>query len=122
VAIASRSDEGAIDRSDWYDVVEAKRATLRHTRPTRISFMQLIIRGTLRASTSARDRSKPSPNSLSFLMLTAPPTWSIDSSGPRPVLLSPHDPNTLYHAGERLFKTTDGGVRWQAISPDLTAQ
>jgi hypothetical protein len=35
-------------------------------------------------------------------------------------MLSPHDPNTLYHAGERLFKTTDGGVHWQAISPDLT--
>jgi photosystem II stability/assembly factor-like uncharacterized protein len=37
-----------------------------------------------------------------------------------PVLISPHDPNTLYHAGERLFKTTDGGVHWLAISPDLT--
>ena len=31
-----------------------------------------------------------------------------------------HDPETLYHAGEVLFKTNDGGVRWQAISPDLT--
>ena len=37
-----------------------------------------------------------------------------------PVMISPHDPNTLYHGGERLFKTTDGGVHWQAISPDLT--
>jgi hypothetical protein len=37
-----------------------------------------------------------------------------------PVLISPHDPNTLYHAAERLFKTTDGGVHWQTISPDLT--
>ena len=37
-----------------------------------------------------------------------------------PVMISPHDPNTLYHGGEQLFKTTDGGVHWQAISPDLT--
>src|SRR5208282_281071 len=37
-----------------------------------------------------------------------------------PVMISPHDPNTLYHGGERLFKTTDGGVHWEAISPDLT--
>ncbi len=37
-----------------------------------------------------------------------------------PVMISPHDPETLYHAGERLFKTTDGGVHWEAISPDLT--
>ena len=35
-------------------------------------------------------------------------------------MISPHDPNTLYHGGEMLFKTTDGGVHWQAISPDLT--
>jgi hypothetical protein len=35
-------------------------------------------------------------------------------------MLSPHDPNTLYHGSEVLFKTTDGGVHWQAISPDLT--
>jgi hypothetical protein len=37
-----------------------------------------------------------------------------------PVMISQHDPETLYHAGEMLFKTTDGGVHWQAISPDLT--
>jgi len=35
-------------------------------------------------------------------------------------MISPHDPNTLYHAGECLFKTTDAGVHWEAISPDLT--
>ena len=37
-----------------------------------------------------------------------------------PIMISPHDPNTLYHGGERLFKTTDGGMHWEAISPDLT--
>ena len=37
-----------------------------------------------------------------------------------PLLISPHDPDTLYHAGERIFKTTDGGTHWVAISPDLT--
>src|SRR5205809_2765747 len=37
-----------------------------------------------------------------------------------PIFFSPHDPNTLYQAGERLFKTTDGGIHWVAISPDLT--
>ena len=37
-----------------------------------------------------------------------------------PIVLSPHDPNVLYHAGNRLFRTRDEGVTWQAISPDLT--
>ena len=37
-----------------------------------------------------------------------------------PILCSPHDGNTFYHAGNILFKTTDHGIHWQPISPDLT--
>jgi len=37
-----------------------------------------------------------------------------------PLLFSPHDSNTLYAAANILFKTTDEGHSWQAISPDLT--
>jgi len=37
-----------------------------------------------------------------------------------PIVLSPHDPNTLYAGGNVLFKSTDEGHSWTAISPDLT--
>lgn len=37
-----------------------------------------------------------------------------------PVEISPHDPNVLYVAGNRLFRSTDEGGSWEAISPDLT--
>jgi photosystem II stability/assembly factor-like uncharacterized protein len=37
-----------------------------------------------------------------------------------PILISPHDHNTVYHAGNVLFRTTDGGQNWSAISPDLS--
>jgi photosystem II stability/assembly factor-like uncharacterized protein len=37
-----------------------------------------------------------------------------------PIVFSPHDPKTLYYAGNVLFKTTDEGKSWTAISPDLT--
>ncbi|MBM4071164.1 MAG: glycosyl hydrolase [Planctomycetes bacterium] len=37
-----------------------------------------------------------------------------------PILISPHDPKTVYHAANVLFKTTDQGKTWKAISPDLT--
>jgi photosystem II stability/assembly factor-like uncharacterized protein len=36
-----------------------------------------------------------------------------------PILFSPVDPHTLYYASNFLFKTTDAGNSWQAISPDL---
>jgi photosystem II stability/assembly factor-like uncharacterized protein len=37
-----------------------------------------------------------------------------------PILISPHDPNVLYVCGERVFRSTDEGMSWEAISPDLT--
>jgi len=37
-----------------------------------------------------------------------------------PILISPHDPNTVYTGGNYLFKTTDRGQSWTVISPDLT--
>jgi len=37
-----------------------------------------------------------------------------------PILFSPHDANALYAAGNILFKSTNEGQSWTAISPDLT--
>lgn len=37
-----------------------------------------------------------------------------------PIIVSPHDPNTLYEGGNVLFKSSDGGRDWTPISPDLT--
>jgi photosystem II stability/assembly factor-like uncharacterized protein len=37
-----------------------------------------------------------------------------------PIADSPHDPKVLYHGANVLFRTTDRGATWQAISPDLT--
>ncbi len=37
-----------------------------------------------------------------------------------PIHVSPHDPDVVYHASQYLHRTTDGGVTWETISPDLT--
>jgi photosystem II stability/assembly factor-like uncharacterized protein len=37
-----------------------------------------------------------------------------------PIVISPHDPDTLYIGGNFVFKSTDEGQSWQQISPDLT--
>ena len=37
-----------------------------------------------------------------------------------PVLLSPHDPKTVYYGGNHLFKSTDRGDTWERLGPDLT--
>ena len=58
--------------------------------------------------------------------------WPLDVSGngaekllhrfnwTSPLMISPHDPNTLYTASEMVFKSTNAGQSWTAISGDLT--
>ncbi len=38
-----------------------------------------------------------------------------------PIHVSPHDPDTVYHASQFVHRTRDDGVTWETISPDLTA-
>ncbi len=37
-----------------------------------------------------------------------------------PIVISPHDPNTVYVGANVLFRSTNEGQTWDAISPDLT--
>ena len=39
-----------------------------------------------------------------------------------PLVISPHDPKTLYFAANVVFKSRDRGDTWERISPDLTRQ
>ena len=120
VAIASRSDDGAIDRPDWYDVGGGEAGYIAPYPPD----PNVVYAADYQGNITRFDKRIGQVKSI-----TEQPELS-DAHGAAnlehrfqwtaPVMISPHDPNTLYHAGERLFKTTDGGVHWQAISPDLT--
>jgi photosystem II stability/assembly factor-like uncharacterized protein len=37
-----------------------------------------------------------------------------------PIAISPHEPHALYFAAQVLFRSSDAGMTWQIISPDLT--
>jgi photosystem II stability/assembly factor-like uncharacterized protein len=37
-----------------------------------------------------------------------------------PTIISPHDPNTLFHASQVLHRSRDEGQTWEVVSPDLT--
>ena len=37
-----------------------------------------------------------------------------------PIVISPHDPDVLYVGANHVFRSTDDGISWQSISPDLT--
>jgi hypothetical protein len=46
--------------------------------------------------------------------------WVVRFNWSAPLVMSPHDPRVLYLGGNHLFRTTDGGDTWTAISPDLS--
>jgi photosystem II stability/assembly factor-like uncharacterized protein len=120
VAIVSRSDEGAIGRQDWYDVGGGEAG---YIAPYPLD-PNIVYAADYQGNLTRYDRHIGQVKSI-----TEQPELS-DARGAAamehrfqwtaPVVISPHDPNTLYHGGERLFKTVDGGVHWEAISPDLT--
>jgi photosystem II stability/assembly factor-like uncharacterized protein len=120
VAIASRSDNGFIDRPDWYDVGGGEAGYIAPYPPDpnivyAADYEGLITRLDKR---NGQLRNITNQTHLSDAGGAAPLEHRFQWTSP--VMISPHDPETLYHAGEQLFKTTDAGVHWEAISPDLT--
>jgi photosystem II stability/assembly factor-like uncharacterized protein len=120
VAIASRSDEGAIERSDWYAVGGGEAGYIAPYLPD----PNLVYAGEYEGVITRFDKRNGQVKDIAVQPEISDGGGSAQLEHrfqwTAPILISPHDPNTLYHAGERLFKTTDGGVHWDAISPDLT--
>jgi photosystem II stability/assembly factor-like uncharacterized protein len=46
--------------------------------------------------------------------------WTEQTNWSTPVVMSPHNHNVLFYGAQRLYKTTNAGDYWNAISPDLT--
>jgi photosystem II stability/assembly factor-like uncharacterized protein len=51
-------------------------------------------------------------------LFMSPPSYR--AAWETPLVFSPRDPHTLYFGSQFLLKTTDGGLTWKEISPDLT--
>jgi photosystem II stability/assembly factor-like uncharacterized protein len=120
VAIASRSDEGAINRSDWYAVGGGEAGYIAPYPPD----PNIVFAGDYEGNLTRFDKRTGQTKYIGVN-----PELS-DAHGAAnlehrfqwtaPLIISPHDPNTIYYGGERVFRSTDGGMRWEAISPDLT--
>ncbi len=46
--------------------------------------------------------------------------WKYRFPWTAPLVFSPSEPGTLYYGSQYVLKTTDGGLTWKEISPDLT--
>jgi photosystem II stability/assembly factor-like uncharacterized protein len=120
VAIASRTSHGVIEQRDWYTVGNAESGYVTpDPRDANIVYVDGYGGDLTRLDRRTEQMTEISP-------------WPMDISGiggvdmkyrfqwTEPVVFSPHDPNILYMAGNVLFRTTDQGMTWTVISPDLT--
>ena len=120
VRIASRTTEGGIGPSDWYDVGGGESGWVAPSPKD----SQIVFAGSYGGLTTRQDHRtgqlrdiNPYPNNpmgAGADVLKYRFQWNF------PLLFSPHDPDTLYCAANVLFKSTDEGSSWQIISPDLT--
>ncbi|HZI95083.1 MAG TPA: glycosyl hydrolase, partial [Patescibacteria group bacterium] len=120
VVIASASDDGVIGREDWSASAGGESGYLAPDPRD----ANIVYGGTEGGDVTRLDRRSHTQQAVSPV--------PIDRSGhgaedfehrfqwTMPVLLSPHDPDVLYVAGEVVFRSSDHGATWSVISPDLT--
>lgn len=120
VSIASRSDDGAIGPNDYHSVGGCENAYIAvDPRDAAIAYagcyMGTLTRYNHRAR-AARDISVVLANYDGHASADVPErfAWTY------PILLSPHDPKTLYVSSQHVWKSTDEGHSWSKISPDLS--
>lgn len=120
ISIPSRSDYGRITRDEWYPVGGGESGYL----AVRSDDPNIVYSHTMASPATRYDHRTRQAQDI-----TVWPEYHTGWGGrdlkyrfgwTYPIVLSPHDPNVLYAAGNVVFKSTNGGHSWEAISPDLS--
>src|SRR5437763_1977131 len=111
IGIASRSDFGEITFRDWYPVgVEEDGYVAGDPLDPNIIYGGKATRF---------NRLTGQTQDVSPVVLR---TGKYRFNRTAPLIFSPVDPHTLYLGSNVVFKTMDGGISWEIISPDLTRE
>jgi len=120
ISIASRSDDGGISELDYFSVAGCENATIApDPRDPNITYGGCYL-GQLsrydRKNRQERDISVTEINWDGYAANQVPERfqWTF------PVLVSKHDPRTLYVTSQHVWRSRTEGASWERISPDLT--
>jgi len=112
---ASRADIG-IGNFDWLNIGSGDGfVTLADPTNSRILYSESQGGNMIRVDRISQERKNIRPQAARG---EPPLRWNWDT----PMQISPHAPSTIYVAANRVFRSTDRGDSWQAISPDLTGR
>ncbi len=115
----SWSPKGCIPMNEWYDVGGGESGYI----AVRPDDSNIVYAGSYSLLTRYDHRTRQVQNITPWP--ENPMGWGAKDLKHRfqwtfPVVLSPHDPNTLYACSQVVFRTTNEGMSWEIISPDLT--
>ncbi|MBU4329455.1 MAG: hypothetical protein KKB53_03015 [Acidobacteria bacterium] len=115
----SRRNSGIVNE-DWYPLSNAD-GFFNQVDPTdfNLIYYEMQNGGLVRTNLATGDSQYIRPRPALPKPGERPERYRFDWNSP--LLLSPHNPHTLYFGGNKLFKSVDRGDNWRAISPDLTA-
>ena len=120
IGIASRTNDGGIDWKDWYSVAGGESAFIAFDPDA----PELVYGGTYQGNISTWSRTSREQKSIKEYpelgLSIAPKDSKYRYNWNAPIITSPHNRATVYHAGNVVFKTTNQGINWTIVSPDLT--
>ncbi|MGZ4837824.1 MAG: VPS10 domain-containing protein, partial [Terriglobales bacterium] len=119
VGIASYADEGVIARQDWFDFGGETGFIAPDPRNPN------VVYGNNEATIFRFNRQDQQTQDVSVWPLDVSGHGAVDLDVLRfnwtsPLFISRHDKSTLYTSGDKVYKSSDGGASWTAISKDLT--
>ncbi len=120
VAIASRTNGRGIGWKDWDASAGGESAFLAFDPDNPTIIFGGTYQGNIDKWDAATGESKPIKQYPELGLSVAPKDARYRYNWNAPIISSSHDRNTIYHAGNVVFKSTDEGQNWTPISPDLT--
>ncbi len=120
IAIASRTNDGGIDWKDWYSVAGGESAFIAFDPDNPETIYGGTYQGNISKWTKASGEQKSIKQYPELGLGISPKDSKYRYNWNAPIITSPHNRTTIYHAGNVVFKTTDEGISWTVISPDLT--
>jgi len=121
IAVPSRTDHGQIDARDWFTVGGGESGYIAlDSQDSHVLYAGdtygTLYRFDMRIGQSQNITPWPAPFDSAMSVSTRRYRFPWTA----PLAASPLEPGTLYYGAQKLLKTSDGGLHWEAISPDLT--
>ena len=120
VSIVSRTNSGGIGNKDWHRVAGGESAFIAfdENNPKR------VYGGSYQGNISYYDiETQMTKDIMAYPVMglgTIPVDMKYRFNWNAPIVVNPHNPSIIYHGGNHVLKSSDSGISWTEISPDLT--